>query len=69
MMARLRLDLGEDGSSVKWYGGRECVLVCTARQGCSWGARQMRIHLVWSEMDRQDGRRTWADGIRAAIPG
>ena len=69
MMARLRLDLGEDGSSVKWYGGRECLLVCT-RQGYSWGAsRQMRIHLVWSEMDRQDGRRTWADGIRRPIPG
>ena len=68
MMARLRLDLGEDGSSVKWYGGREYMLVCT-RQGYSWGARQMRIHLVWSEMDRQDGRRTWADGIRRPIPG
>ena len=47
-MARLRLDLGEDGSSVKWYGGRECVLVLCTRQGYGWGAsRQMRIHLVW----------------------
>ena len=35
------------------------LVLCTARQGYSWGARQMRIHLVWSEMDRKDGRRTW----------
>ena len=28
MMAGLRLDLGEDGSSVKWYGGvNTCLCV------------------------------------------
>ena len=47
MMARLRFDLREDGSSVKWYGGRKCVLVLCTRQWYSWGSRQMRIHLVW----------------------